>query len=71
MDEFPPEPPEIPQDSIRALIAYLDRTAAWLRHHHSEAAARGHEISREAAAQLRLNEEAALLLRETYDAFDD
>ena len=70
-DDFPPEPPKIPHDSIRALIAYLDRMAAWMRRDHSVAAEHGHEVSPQAEAVLRLHEDSALLLRETYDVFDD
>jgi hypothetical protein len=66
MEDQPPQPPAIAPEDVDALIAWLDATAAWLRHEQSIGRAHGHSRSTEAAANLRVYADSALLLREAY-----
>lgn len=67
MNDFPPPAPPLADEDVRALIGWMDATAAWLREEHAEAQSCGHVISNEATANLRLYEDAAILMREAYD----
>lgn len=62
-----PEPPELRQEDVLAVIRWLDESAAWLRQDVSVAASHGHEAQPQVEANLRLYEDAALLFREAYD----
>ena len=62
-----PEPPPLRTEDVAALVGWLDASAAWLREEQSVAAAHGHPAHPQAQANLRLHEDAALLLREAYD----
>ncbi len=62
-----PEPPELRQEDVAAVVRWLDESAAWLREDMSVAAGHGHAAQPRVEAQLRLYEDAALLFREAYD----
>jgi len=67
MDESMPQPPELRQADVAAVIQWLDESAAWLREDMAVAASHGHPPQPQMEANLRLYEEAALLFREAYD----
>lgn len=66
MGQHPPEPPPLPGGAVESVAEWLDHLAEWARKDHEAAQVRGHRISPEALTQLRLYEDAALLLREAY-----
>ena len=62
-----PQPPELRQEDVVAVIRWLDESAAWLREDMSVAARHGHAAQPQVEANLRLYQDAALLFREAYD----
>lgn len=67
MEDNPPEPPTLGTDDVLSLITWLESCADWLREDQAVAARFGHGESEEFAANMRLYEGAALLLREAYE----
>jgi hypothetical protein len=62
-----PEPPELRQEDVVAVIRWLSESAAWLREDMTVAASHGHVSQPQVEANLRLYEDASLLFREAYD----
>ena len=62
-----PEPPELRPEDVVAVIRWLDESAAWLREDMLAATGHGHPSQPQVQANLRLDEDAALLFREAYD----
>lgn len=53
-------------EHVKALIAWLDATAEWLRADHAAARAHGRSVSTHDAENLRLYEGSSLMFREAY-----